>query len=291
MQYISISLDFLGKVVIASLYQFFAIFGFILLFGIILYFISRSTRKIFTNSDNSKLDIYFTGWIGAPVHEMGHAIFCLLFGHCINEIRLYQPNSLDGTLGYVNHSYNPGSLYQKIGFFFIGTGPILFGSFILYALLYYCLPNYNEISKIISNSNLSGSDIFDFMKSTGSILTFGIKLTANVFALKNFGVLSFWVFIYLSFCISSHMQLSPPDLKSMWSGLMTILSVFLIVNFVALLLGFNVTIYILKFSRFFDTAIGIFILAIFISIFNFLVTYFVLSIFYYRKYRRLLSIL
>lgn len=283
--------DFLGQVGAATVYQFLAIFGFILLFGLLLYFISRSTRNAFTNSDHSKLDIYLTGWVGTPVHEIGHAIFCLIFGHRIIGISLYNPNSVDGTLGYVNHSYNPESLYQRIGFFFIGAGPILFGSFVLYILMYFCLPNYREVSEMISNTNLTGTDVFDLMKSMKAILSFGINLTASIFVIENFGNISFWVFIYLSFCISSHMQLSPPDLKSMWTGLFTILFIFLLVNFTTLLLEFNVTAYILNLSRFLGTMIGIFILALFISLINFSITYIVLSIIHYRKYRRLLSIL
>jgi hypothetical protein len=283
--------DFMGQVIVATLYQFFAIFGFILLFGLLLYFISRSTRNAFTNSEHGKLDIYLTGWIGTPVHEIGHAIFCVLFGHRIIGISLYNPNSIDGTLGYVNHSYNPESLYQRIGFFFIGSGPILFGSFVLYALMYYCLPNYREVSAMISHTNLTGTDVFDLMISMKGVLTFGINLTVSIFAIGNLGNLSFWIFIYLSFCISSHMQLSPPDLKSMWTGLFAILFIFMVINLITLLLGFNITSYILNLSRFLGTMIGIFILAFFISFINFSITYILLSIFHYRKYKRLLSIL
>ena len=282
--------DFIGQVGAATVYQFLAIFGFILLFGLLLYFISRSTRNAFMNSDHGKLDIYLTGWVGTPVHEIGHAIFCLIFGHRIIGISLYNPNSVDGTLGYVNHSYNPESLYQRIGFFFIGAGPILFGSFVLYILMYFCLPNYREVSEMISNTNLTGTDVFDLIKSIKDILSFGLNLTASIFVIGNLGNLSFWVFIYLSFCISSHMQLSPPDLKSMWTGLFTILFIFLLVNFTTLLLGFNVTTYILNLSRFLGTMIGIFILALFISLINFSITYIILSIIHYKKYRRLLSI-
>lgn len=60
--------------------------------------------------------------LGVMVHELGHAFFCIVFGHKINDMRLFKPGS-DGTLGYVNHSYNPQSRYQVIGNFFIGTGP------------------------------------------------------------------------------------------------------------------------------------------------------------------------
>jgi len=291
MEHENISFRFIGQVISTTFYQFFALFGFILLFGVILYLISRSTRNAFRNSDHSKLDIYLTGWVGTPVHETGHAFFCLLFGHRIIEIKLFCPNSLDGTLGYVNHSYNPNSIYQRIGFFFIGAGPILFGSGVLYALLYACLPNYIEITGMISTTGLTDAGIADWLKNTGSLLTFGMKLIFNVFAIKNLGALSFWIFLYLSFCISSHMQLSPSDLKSMWLGLLTILILLLVVNLATMFLGFNITHTILKVSHLIGSFLGIFILAIFLSLINFLTTYTILSVFYYKKYKRLLSIL
>jgi hypothetical protein len=282
--------DFIIQVATTSMYQFLSVFGFILIFGLLLYFISRSTRKAFSNSGHSKLDIYFTGWIGTPVHEMGHAVFCILFRHQITDIKLYSPNSQDGTLGYVNHSFNSKSFYQRIGGFFIGTGPILFGSFVLYLLIWFCLPNYRQISEIISKADLTDSGIFDLIKNTGRMLSTGTSLLFNIFSPENFGKPIFWLFIYLTFCISSHMQLSPSDLKTMGTGILTILLFFLMINVATMILEFNITVYILKFNRLTGRIINVFILATIISFINFLMTYLILAIFHYKKHTRLLSI-
>ncbi len=282
--------DFFVQVVKTSLYQFFCLFGLILLFGLLLYLISRSTRKAFSNSGHDRLDVFLTGWIGTPVHEIGHAVFCILFGHRITDIKLYSPNSEDGTLGFVKHSFNSKSFYQRIGGFFIGTGPILFGSFILFLLIWFCLPNYRQISEIISNNELSGTGIFDLVKNTGRMFTVAVGLFMKVFSPENFGKPSFWLFIYLAFCISSHMQLSPSDLKTMGSGILTILLIFLLVNLATLILEFDITAYILKFNRLTGSIINVFILATIISFVNFLVTYLILSVFHYKKHKSLLSV-
>jgi hypothetical protein len=269
--------NFLVQALINSLYQFLSVFGIILLFGILLYVLSRSTRKAFSNSGHSNLDIFFTGWIGTPVHEIGHAVFCILFGHRIKEIKLFKPNSEDGTLGYVKHSYDSKSLFQRIGCFFIGTGPIIFGTIVLFLLLYFLLPNYREISRIISGTTLSGYNFINLLKHTGSMSITGFQLLSGIFSPENFKEPYFWMFIYLSFCVSSHMQLSPSDLKSMLTGLITILLIFLLVNVVTSFIGVNITSYIPKFSQFYGRILNIFILATAISFANFVISYTILA--------------
>lgn len=290
MEYVNSILDFILQACFSAINQLFAIFGFVFIFGLALYFISRSTRKSFANSNMSKLDIYLTGWIGTPVHELGHAFFCILFGHRITDMKLFSPNSQDGNLGYISHSYNRKSFYQRVGNFFIGTGPIFFGSFILYVLIYLCLPNHNEISQLIQNNGIKGSGVFEFLKSSGDMIVFGGQLVKSVFALSNLSEFTFWLFVYLSFCISSHMQLSVSDLKSMWSGFLVIMIVFLFANFIAQLFKFDLTTYLFQVSKFLSILIGMFILSIVISIVNFLATYFFLALIFFRKHRRLLSI-
>lgn len=286
----TISWSFAGRVIGETFYQFFALFGLILLSGIILYFISRFTRNMFHNAGYPKLDIYLSGWIGTPVHELGHAFFCLIFGHRITEIKLFSPNSEDGTLGYIRHSYNRKSIYQRIGLFFIGAGPIIFGSMLLYALLYFCFPGRPEISGIISPVDFAETGIGHWGKLLGILFTGGIHILSAIFSSANFTSVWVWIFLYISFCISSHMQLSPPDLKSMLSGLISILLVLLVVNLLVMFLGFNFTAYILKVSRFIGGFWGIFTLAISLSLINFVLTYLILSVIFYLKYRKILSI-
>lgn len=80
------------------------------------------------------------GLIGTPVHEGAHALACLLFGHRIVEVRLFSLDPDDGVLGYVRHSYNPKSFYQRLGNFFIGTAPIVVISLLLAFVAYLVLP-------------------------------------------------------------------------------------------------------------------------------------------------------
>ncbi len=179
------------------------LWGALFLIGFALYFVSKYRSRAFAASVGSKAELFLTGWIGIPVHEMGHAVFCFIFRHKITEAKFFSPEE-DGTMGYVKHEYNPKSSYQKIGNFFIGIAPMLFGATVIYALLGILLPQY------------SPEEIYK-----------------NFFSFDNFGNWRFWVFIYLSFGIASHMKLSAQDFKGATSGFITLLCLVFLVNLVA----------------------------------------------------------
>ncbi len=48
------------------------------IFGLLLYVLSRSTRNLFVKAGVPAVDIYLTGWIGVPLHELGHALLVVL---------------------------------------------------------------------------------------------------------------------------------------------------------------------------------------------------------------------
>jgi len=66
-----------------------------------------------------------TGIVGTPIHELGHAAACVLFGLRIIEMKLYKPNRETGQLGYVSFAYKPGSTYHAIGLVIQGIAPLL----------------------------------------------------------------------------------------------------------------------------------------------------------------------
>lgn len=298
-------LDFLKRVVFTTFSQLIWLLGLLFIFGLILYLFARFTRITYVKSVGQKMDIIFTGWIGTPVHELGHAVFCILFRHKIVEMKLYSPNAEDGTLGYVNHSYNPNSTYQKIGNFFIGVGPIIFGALVLYAAFYYLVPNMSEVfSNIEAQSQTLVKGVRGDYSGVLAAMWGTTKGTlSSLFKAQNFSDFKFWIFLYLAICVSSHMQLSPPDIKGAKGGLISLIVFFLIINLI--ILGLEATgvsahfgnwwnyVKLESYSSGINKWVGmfgaLFVFATIISGLNFVVSYIVLSIYNLAKGRGIIN--
>ena len=148
--------------------------------------------------------IYLTA-PGVAVHELSHAAFCVIFRHKIVKMSLFSPEA-DGTLGYVEHRYDPKSLYQRVGNFFIGTGPIWGGLALLYFLSVLLLP-----WEMFSSDKSWSDNIF--------------ALFRLFFSLKSWTSLWFYVWLYAALTISSHITLSPPDIKGAKDGFIVLVGV------------------------------------------------------------------
>jgi hypothetical protein len=178
------------------------------------------------------------GWLGTMVHEIGHAFFCLIFLHKITAIKLFQPDTKTGTLGYVKHSYNPKSLYQVIGNFFIGVGPIVFGTVVIY-LLSYLLLGLNPFELVVK-LNLGSSSIYSWdalMQIVRVLWSSSVNLLGEVFSGPNFSSWQLYVFIYLVFAIGTSITLSPPDIKGALKGFIVILILIFIFNLATVWMG------------------------------------------------------
>lgn len=201
--------------------------GMIVLIGLLLGILRNKSIINFQRSFGSKA-LMITGLVGVPVHEVSHAIFALLFGHKITKIKLFQKPDENGVMGYVQHSYNPGSIYQQIGNFFIGIAPIFGGIFSIIALMKFIIPQaYNRLINILFKS----LHVTVLNKSTiEGIINSYSGLIKDIFSLKNFENPYFYVFLFIAICISSHISLSSADIKGASTGLWTIFLILFILN-------------------------------------------------------------
>lgn len=218
----------IGDILVCFLLQMAFTIGLIILFG---FLIALCNKRFYANFGNyGRAVCYITGAIGTPLHECAHALFCVIFGHKITEIKLFQINSSDGTLGYVNHSYNPKNIYHKIGNFFIGVAPIIVISAVLYLLALWLLPNF--VAEINGSFRIS-----DFVSNIGNVFTslLGVLQSFFLCALS----WQWWVFLIIGIFLALHMTLSKADIKGALSGILFLLIVVLVVDVILGLISGN----------------------------------------------------
>jgi len=169
-----------------------------------------------------KAYLYLIGWPGTLVHELGHAMFCPLFGHRITGMRLFTFSTRKQSAGYVCHSYNGRNPYHLIGNFFISIGPLVLGSAVIYLSLRYLAglpPEANEL--LVSTKPLSADEgvlglLWAFFQALKAI---ALKLIGCI----DFSNYKFYLAGYLILSIGSAMTLSQRDIASAASGLGVIL--------------------------------------------------------------------
>lgn len=132
-------------------------------------------------SSGGKVLVYFFGIIGVPIHEFSHYLFCLIFKHRVDKVKLFAPDWKTGNLGYVSHSYNRRSIYQSFGQVFISLAPMIVGSLLIIFLI-----------RVFGINSISLSGIFK----------------------SPLIVVKYITFIYIFMSISSYMICSIQDFKS-----------------------------------------------------------------------------
>jgi len=282
------ALVFVKDLVVATLSQMASLFAGVFIFGLLIHFISQLTFKSLERSFGSK-GVYFVAWLGTPIHELGHALFCVIFLHRIVEIKFFKPDPLTGTLGYVSHTWSKTNPWAVLGNFFIGIGPVLLGCAALFATFYFLIPNSSqvwdsiifEVSEIGEGQSM-GSYWAVFQSSS-------LALVKIIFTIPNLTGWQFWVFVYLSICVASNIRLSLSDIKGSLSGLGCIVLLFLLINFLGLITGFGSE----KFFPLTASSLGVvyslFILALIMVLLGFIVIYSLSAACYRLRYKAILN--
>jgi len=192
------------------------------------------------------------GWLGTIVHELGHAACCVIFWHKIDEMQLFHPDPETGTLGYVKHSYNRTNLYQLAGNFFIGIGPILLGTAVIFLLAYWLL-DLNFLSA--GSSFISTSAQLDSWEALKELLqnlwNSSSQLLVDIFSWQHLSGWQLYLFIYLVFAIGSSITLSPPDIKAALGGFGVIVLLIFVLNLATIWAGSYLTDAVVAFSGYY----------------------------------------
>ncbi|MGE5424549.1 MAG: hypothetical protein ACM3N9_04250, partial [Syntrophothermus sp.] len=234
------------------------LFGPLLVLGFVMHYLSGWNERLTLRLVGTKGYYFLFAWLGTTVHELGHALFAMVFGHKIEEIKLFAPDPKTGTMGYVKHSWNRKNLYHVTGNFFIGMGPIILGTLILFLLFFLLygsvlrqsviIPADGDVNKISAILSAVGASMKDFFGS--------------VFAGPDAAFWKTFLLIYCLFCIGGSVKLSPPDIAGAARGFLFIILIILIFNLTTL---WNDN-YILKSYTFLAAFLGKFYLLIILSL-------------------------
>ncbi|HEK9103284.1 hypothetical protein [Bacillus cereus] len=221
---------------LTSLIQLFSLLGVIILVGFLLGYLESLTRAYWTRAFGKK-GFLLSAWIGVPIHELGHAVMCVVFRHQIVAMQLFPTDTSNGYLGYVRHQYNQRSIYQRIGNFFIGIAPIFSGMTVLILLMYYFVPqSYSVFMRALETNTQVTSINIDMLQN---IFVSSILLLKSLFTISNLSTPSFWIFLFIAICISAHIALSKPDIEGSLDGVITIFIVLFLFNTVAALFHYD----------------------------------------------------
>ena len=237
-----------------SAFQFAYIFGTLFIAGILLTWISRWTQNVFQQFKFPKFGLYVFGVIGIPIHELCHAVFAKIFFHDIKKIKWFDPRGKGNSYGFVHHHYNDKNFYHRVGLFFIGMGPVLLAPVFLFTAYHYLVPGAQPVKSVAS-------------------------ITASLIDFRNLSSIGFYVFLYLTVCITSQMELSPDDFKIARGGILPFFVFFLLINTIASVFRFNLH---GRFQLFVDQNLilwmGFLALAICVALINFLLCLMLLNI-------------
>ena len=123
------------QILLTSVIQLLSLIGVIIVIGFLLGYLESLTRMYWSRAFGRK-GFLLTAWIGVPIHELGHAIMCVLFRHKIVATQFFPTDTSQGALGYVQHQYN-----QKVCINGLGIS----SSALVYYFWYYCTNPFNAL--------------------------------------------------------------------------------------------------------------------------------------------------
>lgn len=181
--------------------------------------------------------IVFTGVVGTPVHEFGHWAMCRLFGFSVFGVALFRPvaGRADGVLGYVRYGYDPASLWQRLGCFFVGIAPMVIGVLVILLILRLLTPEVFQRTSyfMIRTARISANPV--------ALLGAALRgFFGGLARLHGWGILRGLLCLYLICSISMHMSLSPADLRGAAAGVLLVLLLCVLYGVVTTALGLEV---------------------------------------------------
>jgi hypothetical protein len=195
--------------------------GPLLLAACVLHQLNVLTTRVLGGTFGAGAVVWFTGWLGTPVHELSHAAACVLFRHRIQELVLFRPDPVSGVVGYVRYVWSPRNPWALLGHGLVGVAPLFGGSAVLAALLWRLAPG--ELVQSLFQLELA-ADTAAFTAQLGDWVA---RIGAGAASLLQPGLWTrptTWLLAYLTLCVGTHLAPSGADLRGAWPSLTLLLA-------------------------------------------------------------------
>lgn len=170
------------------------------------------------------------------LHELSHAIMCLIFLHRIERMEIFSLDPATGRLGYVRHSWDTGSLYEKAGNFWIGIAPMVAGVPLLFLAGATCGIR-TDFARGLRVALSGGATHWTGPAVARYVIAPLLSGFAGVFTMDNFVNPYFYLYLPAAFVLSRAMAPSLLDLKGSGMGVTALVVLIFAVNVVAAFFG------------------------------------------------------
>jgi len=169
--------------------------------------------------------VMFLAWLGTPVHEISHLIGCVVGRNRIEGFAIFSPDKESGSLGYVTHSYERSSLYQRVfGNTLVALAPFFGGAAAIYFLTHLAYP------QLLREFGAAPALEWRTFVSLGALSDFasGWKSTALHFYYfltdaRNLHDGWFWVYLWGMISLGAHLSPSRSDFEGFWGAALLLL--------------------------------------------------------------------
>lgn len=215
-------LDYLDAAIVNAFRQIIGGFGVVFVLAFLMWMVSQKRRR--TGSGFWGRSYFYFVAPGVMFHELGHALGCIL---TFTKVVEFAPFRIQGeTLGYVQ--YVKSGRLQSVREFIIATGPVWLGCLAIFILGLFMrgtgfLPLYSEVF----SDGAPG-----FIGYISGVCTSGFSMFTSIIFAWNWTSPAYLLLLYLIFCVTSEITLSPPDLAGMWRGFFSIALFVILINLI-----------------------------------------------------------
>jgi hypothetical protein len=255
---------FIFEVLKLTFLQFFIVLGPFLIIAFLLHFVSSWFQISLYNLLGERPYHILFGKLSTIIHEFGHAIFCFIFRQKVRYIDLSRDNA------HVGREIKPGNVFQFIGEFFVGIGPILLSIAILYLLAFLFFKETILLHFTDLETSYLDFETFESIKRFLRILnTTFFAVIYNFFTAENLMNWKFYIFLYALIIAGDSMALSKNDIRIFLPSLTIPLAVFLIFSIFDQIEGKTTDTYVLySISKYYSSFISVMLLCL---LFNLLI--------------------